>query len=89
MKVRSDIKTENEQKLLLIWKGFFLLDAPLFTLKFFIVLKSRVARKNQTLAQGAGRRGGKTPFHIRSNFCSFSVLMSLLTFISKNLFFFI
>ena len=34
MKVRSDIKTWNEQKLLSIWKGLFLLNAPLFTLKF-------------------------------------------------------
>ena len=49
MKVRSDIKTENKQKLLRIWKGLFLLNAPLFTLKFFTVLKSRVKRKSQTL----------------------------------------
>ena len=35
---------------------------PLSYTKFFIVLKSRVARKNQTLAQGAGCRGGKAPF---------------------------
>ena len=62
MKVRSDIKTWNEQKLLHIWEGLFLLDTPLFTLKFFIVLKSRVATKNQTLAQGAGCQGGKAPF---------------------------
>ena len=34
MKVRSKIKTSNEQKLLRIWKGIFLLNAPLFTLKF-------------------------------------------------------
>ena len=34
MKVRSDIKTQNEQKLLRIWKGLFLPNAPLFTLKF-------------------------------------------------------
>ena len=62
MKVRSDIKTENEQKLLRIWKGLFLLYTPLLALKFFTVLKSRVARKNQTLAQGAGCWGGKAPF---------------------------
>ena len=43
-------------------KGAFPLDTPLLTLKFFIVLKSRVARKNQTLAQGAGCRGEKAPF---------------------------
>ena len=35
MKVRSDIKTYNEQKLLRIWKGLFLLKAPLFTLLKF------------------------------------------------------
>ena len=39
MKVRSKIKTWNEQKLLRIWKGVFLLNAPLFTLKFLTVLK--------------------------------------------------
>ena len=50
MKVRSNIKTYNEHKLLRIWKGLFLLNAPLFTLKFFAVLKSRVKRKSQTSA---------------------------------------
>ena len=50
MKVRSDIKTWNEQKLLCIWKGLSLLNAPLFTLMFFTVLRSRVKRKSQTLA---------------------------------------
>ena len=34
MKVRSDIKTENEQKLLRIWKGLSLLYTPLLALKF-------------------------------------------------------
>ena len=34
MKVRSDIKTENEQKLFRIWKELFLLDTPLLALKF-------------------------------------------------------
>ena len=39
MKIRSNIKTWNEQKLLHIWKGLFLLNTPLFTLKFLTVLK--------------------------------------------------
>ena len=43
-------------------KGAFPPRHPAPYAKVFIVLKSRVARKNQTLAQGAGRRGGKTPF---------------------------
>ena len=43
-------------------RGCPLLNTPLFTLKFFIALKSRVARKNQTLAQGVGCGGGKAPF---------------------------
>ena len=34
MKVRSDIKNLNEQKLLRIWKGLFFLNASLCTLKF-------------------------------------------------------
>jgi len=50
MKERSDIKTWNEQKLLRIWKGFVFLNAPLFTLKFFTVLKCQVKRKSHTLA---------------------------------------
>ena len=44
-------------------KGAFPPRNPALCAKvFFIVLKSRVARKNQTLAQGAGCRGGKAPF---------------------------
>ena len=39
MKERSNIKAKNEQKLLRIWKGLFLLKAPLFTLKILTVLK--------------------------------------------------
>ena len=35
-------------------KGCFLINTPLFTLKFFTVLKSRVERKSQTLAQRVG-----------------------------------
>ena len=50
MKARSKIKAYNEQKLLRIWKGLFLLNILLFTLKFLTVLKSRVKRKSQTLA---------------------------------------
>ena len=42
--------------------GCPLRNPSLFALKFFIVLKSRVARKNQTSAQGPGCRGGKAPF---------------------------
>ena len=51
MKVRSDIKTENEQKNYIAYeRGCSLLIAPLFTLKFFTVLKRRVERKSQTSA---------------------------------------
>jgi len=43
-------------------KGTFPPRHPAPYAKVFIVLKSRVVRKNQTLAQGAGCRGGKAPF---------------------------
>ena len=46
-------------------KGAFPPRHPALYAKAFIVLKSRVARKNQTLAQGAGCRGGKAPFIYR------------------------
>ena len=43
-----EVKTYEYSSLLC--KGLFLLNAPLFTLKFFAVLKCRVKRKSQTLA---------------------------------------
>jgi len=56
---------------LLYERGFFLISTPLFKLKFFTVLKSRVERKSQTLAWRAVRWWRSSPFHIRSNFCWF------------------
>ena len=40
---------------LLYERGCSLLNAPLFRLKFFTILKSRFERKSQTLAQRVGR----------------------------------
>jgi len=39
MKVRSNIKTYNEQKLLRIWKDAPLVNTSLFTLKFEILFQ--------------------------------------------------
>ena len=71
MKVRSEIKTQNEQKLLRIWNGLsppqsLALYAKVWLFATILTFKTI---KNFSVKSEALRKG--QPFHIWSNFWSF------------------